>query len=626
MDGRDGATVRYMRFGIIDHNDDSGRRHVQQIEERLELVEAYDRLGFYAYHLTEHHGTPLAITGSPHLMLAAAASRTSRLRLGTLITILSLYHPMRLIEETVMLDQLTGGRLDLGVGRGVSPAELAFYGVSGEEEAQERFDEALEILRHGLTSDSVTFSGKHYTLSQAPVVSRPVQRPHPPLWYGTRTPSKARWCAQLGMPMMALVPSEAVRALTDVYRDEWASLGRSPDDLPPLGISRNMVLAPTRAEAMQIANRAFARFSRSLLYLWEKYDITPPAVFPADTFEGICATDHFYAGDPAGARSWVARHRDAGRISYMALETCFGDMSYDEALRTAELFAAEVMPCFSERLLDQPGLAEGIGHRAGRGRGRVATAATAGAATAGAATAVIAATAVVPTAGATTIAAVISAPWPSALPIAPAGTAATPTLTAAGLAVPAAAVGGTPVAVASSGRRRRPAPVRSGRGLIVRVVIEPHGQGDALARDVDRHHLDPDDVARLGDVTRVGDKAARHGRHVHQAILMHADVDERAERRDVGDDTLEHHARLEVLDLVDALGEGGGLELRPRVTARLLQLAQDVGDGRQASGVVDEVLRPQPPQHRRVADEARHVRACHREDPLHHRVGLGVHA
>src|ERR1700758_2210935 len=152
-----------MRFGIIDHNDDTGRPHVRQGAERLELIEAYDRLGFYAYHLTEHHGTPLAITPSPHLMLAAAAQRTSRLRLGTLITILSLYHPMRVIEEAVTLDQLSNGRLDLGVGRGISPAETSFHGVPGEE-TQERFDEAFEILRTGLMSSAVTFHGKYYVV------------------------------------------------------------------------------------------------------------------------------------------------------------------------------------------------------------------------------------------------------------------------------------------------------------------------------------------------------------------------------------------------------------------------------------------------------------------------------
>jgi alkanesulfonate monooxygenase SsuD/methylene tetrahydromethanopterin reductase-like flavin-dependent oxidoreductase (luciferase family) len=335
-----------MRFGIIDHNDDTGRPHVRQVAERLELIEAYDRLGFYAYHLTEHHGTPLAVTPSPHLMLAAAAQRTSRLRLGTLITILSLYHPMRVIEEAVTLDQLSNGRLDLGVGRGVSPAELAFHGVSGEAEAQGRFDEAFAILRQGLTSDSVTFDGKYYKLVDAPVISRPVQQ-NLPLWYGTRTPAKAQWCARLGMPMMALVPSAAVRTLTDAYQAEWISLGRSPGDLPPLGITRNVVLAPTSEEAMKIANRAFARFKDSLYFLWKKYDIPIPPVFPAETFEGIHAVDHFYAGDPAGAREWVARHRDIGGINYMALETCFGDMTKQEALQSAELFATEVMPRFA---------------------------------------------------------------------------------------------------------------------------------------------------------------------------------------------------------------------------------------------------------------------------------------
>jgi alkanesulfonate monooxygenase SsuD/methylene tetrahydromethanopterin reductase-like flavin-dependent oxidoreductase (luciferase family) len=336
-----------MRFGIIDHNDDTGRPHEGQVAERLELIEAYDRLGFYAYHLTEHHGTPLAVTPSPHLMLAAASQRTSRLRLGTLITILSLYHPMRVIEEAVTLDQLSGGRLDLGVGRGVSPAELAFHGVSSEEEAQGRFDEAFAILRQGLTSDSVTFSGKYYQLLDAPVTSHPVQRPHPPLWYGTRTLAKAPWCARLAMPMIALVPSHAVRPLTDAYKAAWTSLGRPADDLPPLGISRNMVLAPTSEQAMKIASRAFARYRDSFCYLWNKYRIPIPPVLPAETFEGICATGHFYAGDPAGAREWVARHRDTAGINYLALETCFGDMTKEEALQTAELFAAEVMPHFT---------------------------------------------------------------------------------------------------------------------------------------------------------------------------------------------------------------------------------------------------------------------------------------
>jgi alkanesulfonate monooxygenase SsuD/methylene tetrahydromethanopterin reductase-like flavin-dependent oxidoreductase (luciferase family) len=335
-----------MRFGVFDHNDASGRPAAQQIAERLELIEAYERLGYRAYQMAEHHGTPLGITPSPHLMLAAASQRTSSLRLGTLISILPLYHPLRVIEEACTLDQLTGGRLDLGVGRGISPIETGFHGVPGDQ-AQDRFDEAFEILRIGLTSDTVDFAGKYYRIEGAPVVTRPVQRPHPPLWYGTRTPDRALWCARLRMPMMALVPSARVRPLTDAFKAEWASLGRDEADLPPLGITRSMVVADTNEAAMSIANRAFVRFRENFEMLWKKFGVPLPPVLSADTFEGIHATGHFYAGDTAGARAWVEHHRAVGGISYMALELCFGDMTLAETMRSAELFATEVMPAFT---------------------------------------------------------------------------------------------------------------------------------------------------------------------------------------------------------------------------------------------------------------------------------------
>jgi alkanesulfonate monooxygenase SsuD/methylene tetrahydromethanopterin reductase-like flavin-dependent oxidoreductase (luciferase family) len=335
-----------MRFGIFDHNDASGRPAAAQLAERLELVEAYERLGFSGYYLAEHHGTPLGITPSPHLMLAAASQRTSRIRLGTLISILPLYHPLRVLEEACTLDQLTGGRFDLGLGRGISPIETGFHGVPGEE-TQARFDEAIAILRAGLTSDAVTFAGKYYQVDNAPIVTRPVQSPHMPLWYGTRTLEKAAWCARNAMSMMALVPSEKVRPLTDAYRAEWAGLGRPASGVPSLGVSRQVVVAPTDAEAMKIANRAFARFKESFELLWRRAGIQSPPVHPADTFEGIHATGHFYAGSPDGAREWVARHRDTGGINFIAMEMCFGDMTKEEALRSAGLFATEVMPAFS---------------------------------------------------------------------------------------------------------------------------------------------------------------------------------------------------------------------------------------------------------------------------------------
>ncbi len=98
---------------------------------------------------------------------------------------------------------------------------------------------------------------------------------------------------------------------------------------------------------MEIANRAFAPFRDSISWLWQKFDVPMPPVLAADTYEGIAATGHRYAGDPAGARAWVAEHAETAGVNYFSLEFCFGDMTAAETLRSAELFATEVMPAFT---------------------------------------------------------------------------------------------------------------------------------------------------------------------------------------------------------------------------------------------------------------------------------------
>src|SRR5271166_6936746 len=121
-----------MKFGVFDHLDRDDQTLGDYYRSRLEIIEAYDRLGFYAYHVAEHHSTPLGMAPSPSVFLAAVAQRTRRLRFGPMVYALPLHHPLRLIEEICMLDQMSGGRLDLGFGRGASPIELAYYGQAPE--------------------------------------------------------------------------------------------------------------------------------------------------------------------------------------------------------------------------------------------------------------------------------------------------------------------------------------------------------------------------------------------------------------------------------------------------------------------------------------------------------------
>ena len=134
-----------MKFGVFDHLDRHDLPLRDYYEARLQIIEAYERHGFYAYHVAEHHSTPLGMAPSPSVFLAAVAQRTKRLRFGPMVYALPLYHPLRMIEEICMLDQMSCGRLDIGFGRGSSPIELVFYGQSPDE-AEQVYAEALEVI------------------------------------------------------------------------------------------------------------------------------------------------------------------------------------------------------------------------------------------------------------------------------------------------------------------------------------------------------------------------------------------------------------------------------------------------------------------------------------------------
>src|SRR5882757_1795385 len=210
------------------------------------------------------------------------------------------------------------------------------------------------------------------------------------------------------------------------------------------------------------------------------------------------------------------------------------------------------------------------------------------------------------------------------------------------LAVPAALATTSATRAASSARASGAAPAASAlvRTALVdavpaataatplggRVVVQPQRQRDALAVDVHLAHLDPHDVAGLDDLAGVGDEPVGHRRDVHQPVLVHSHVDECAERGDVGDHTLQHHADGQVGQLLHPVGKGRRLEGGPGVTAGLLQLGEDVADRGQAECVVDEVGRSQGAQGGGVADQRGQFGAHRRQDPPHHRVGLGVHA
>src|SRR5687767_2120799 len=132
-----------LQFGIFDWIEASRRTPAQVYEHKLELAAAADRAGLHAYLIAEHQGTPLSIDGSPSVLLSAMFQRTKRLRAGALTFCLPWYDPYRFYNEVCMLDQMSGGRVELGVGRGVSPIESKIFGLQNIDESRRKYRETL---------------------------------------------------------------------------------------------------------------------------------------------------------------------------------------------------------------------------------------------------------------------------------------------------------------------------------------------------------------------------------------------------------------------------------------------------------------------------------------------------
>ena len=334
-----------MKFGVFDHMDDAGGPLEGLYADRLALIEAYDRSGIYGYHLAEHHSTPLGCAASPGLFLAQVALRTKALRFGPLVYLLPFYHPLRLIEEICMLDQMSGGRLELGIGRGVSPFETRAYGLDFAQTG-EIYHEAFELILKGLASDELTFEGKHYQFHNVPMILRPLQRPHPPLWYGITIPENADWPAANDVNIVTIALRPTVRVIIDRYRAERARLGKR--DTPFMGVARHVVVADTDETALKIARRAYPRWRGNFRWLFARHGAEPRiATLYPPTFDELAAIDNGVAGSPQTVRDFVAAEIAATGSNYFVSWLAFGDMTLAESLRSLELFSREVTPAFA---------------------------------------------------------------------------------------------------------------------------------------------------------------------------------------------------------------------------------------------------------------------------------------
>lgn len=336
-----------MQFGIFDWVEASRRAPAEVYEHKLALAAAADQAGFHGFFMAEHQGTPLSIDGSPSVLLAALFQRTRRLRAGALTFCLPWHDPYRFYNEVCMLDQLSGGRLELGVGRGVSPIESQIFGLKSIDESREKYRETLDIFFKACESETLNYEGKYYSYRDAELHNKPWQRPYPPLWFPSSNRESIEFTARHGYHTALLGKLADSKPLFDQYRELWERHRNDPGRhnahvaSPFLSKTQHVVIAESDAQAEKLGLEAHRNWNAHIHHLTRK--LGRPDVHNTEPHSKDSAHP-LIAGKPRTVAEKLAELIRATGINYLLCVFSFGDIAPEHAMRSLELFAREVMP------------------------------------------------------------------------------------------------------------------------------------------------------------------------------------------------------------------------------------------------------------------------------------------
>jgi alkanesulfonate monooxygenase SsuD/methylene tetrahydromethanopterin reductase-like flavin-dependent oxidoreductase (luciferase family) len=355
--------MTHLRFGtFFFFQAPPGHRHEDIIRDELTQVEWSEELGFDEVWFTEHHFIDYGLSVDPATLASAAASRTRRVRLGLAAAILPFHHPLRLAEQMALVDIISDGRLDVGVGRGNRPAEFVGYRVP-QQESRERFDETVDVMQRAWMQERFSYHGRFFSFDDVRVIPKPVQRPHPPLYQVCVTKDGIENTALRGWPMLNSVlfgPVDQLLTNRDTYVNTLEKAGRTPDEIAALlarwGVSRQIYVADTDAKALEEAKAAEVWYQESFrrFVVPERIEDAHPTLQPGFramaerlgkiTWEGLVAETLAF-----GSPDTVARHIEYMRSIGVGQILCwmnFGGLPQAKIRRSMELFARDVIPRF----------------------------------------------------------------------------------------------------------------------------------------------------------------------------------------------------------------------------------------------------------------------------------------
>lgn len=344
-----------MRFGIWSPtNPRDGVSMVELYRQQIEEVVVAEEGGFDHYWFYEHHVSPSGPMPSPNLMIAAAGEHTTRIRLGTMVNILPYRNPLIAAEEAAMLDNLTNGRLDWGVGRGLKPIEFDAFCVS-QARSREAFLEHVEVLRRCWADENFEFRGQHFQVNkQSPLCPGVVQRPHPPLYVSAQSEESLRWAAENDVYYCQIDATiEEARRDRDFYVAAQRAKGIASQ--PRQIITREVYVAPTMERARAESHEWLLRYWQ----LWERYaQLTHQGLMPLEyqkwrerapmlaamSFEELNERGLIMVGTPEHVAERMIEHANELDLAAVACVFKFGGMPYDMVVNSMRLFSREAMP------------------------------------------------------------------------------------------------------------------------------------------------------------------------------------------------------------------------------------------------------------------------------------------
>lgn len=323
-----------------------------------------ERLGFSDVWLTEHYFTGESVYCDSLMFAAALAMKTSRVRLGFAVVQTPFHHPVRLAVQLALLDNLSKGRIDVGIGKGTAYNEYEFVGHGlRSTDSRERMEETVDILQRAWTESPLDYDGRFHKLHVPAIRPKPVQQPGPPLWRSVISPGSFRECGRLGVPILtARLPVERIR-------ERWATYAVGIDEgghdaatkerlLAQSALWRNVYVAESDAEAEDTLAALLVETRAHMMHVREAHNPedfepepatlnawTDPKVPDSEAVPFVLRTGSLY-GSAKRVREQVAELRDVG-VQHLLCQTGFGAMDHAQNLASMRRFGEQVMPAFA---------------------------------------------------------------------------------------------------------------------------------------------------------------------------------------------------------------------------------------------------------------------------------------